>query len=147
MSWFRNLVPSRKSESDFSDLLNTFLQSNEKGIQFDIFRSNKQVLLQVYRQYDVERWQDGFSLTDSKGIIIELHFHKDKTDNEENLERFKDSDLFGRFEQLSVQGQSSYFLGVGSNTPNSEIGDCIWEIINVIYSLSDERIEFTLNAY
>ncbi|MFD0991668.1 hypothetical protein [Tenacibaculum geojense] len=130
--------------NDIVLLSNNFLTSNEKNLQLDFFRDNGQVLLQVYKQYDVNNWDLEFYSTDINSIVIEIHFHKDKTNNELNFMRFKKSELSKKFIELE---KNSYFYRLESKTSKNEFIEFIFNTINIVYEIKNKKFDFTLNAY
>lgn len=130
--------------NNLSLLIATFLSSNEKNIQLDFFRSNEHVLFQIYKQYDVNKWELDFSSTDINSSVIEICFHKNKKNNEGNFIRFSKSAFHDMFTELE---KNSFFYRIHSKTSVTEIVKLLLRLIDSIYDLNDERIEFTLNVY
>lgn len=130
--------------SNLDFLINTFFSSKERDLQLDFFRSNGQVLLQVYKQYDVNKWDLEFNSTDKNATVLEICFHRDKTDNKENFDRFCKSDYCKDFLELE---KNSYFYRIESTTSSEKVKDFLLKLIFSIYKLEDKKIEFTLNAY
>lgn len=130
--------------NNLSLLITTFLSSNEKNIQLDFFRSNEHVLFQIYKQYDVNKWELDFSSTDINSSVIEICFHENKKNNEENFIRFSKSTFHDMFTELE---KNSFFYRIHSKTSVTEIVKLLLRLIDSIYDLNDERIEFTLNVY
>lgn len=122
------------------------IDSNSSSIQLDIFRNNGQVLMQIFKQKNVSTWNRGIELTDSDGLIINLHFHKNKTNNFDNFKRFFDSDIFTKFKKYPIP-ENSYFIGINSQYLINEIHDFILEILDTVYNLEGEAMEFTVNSY
>lgn len=128
--------------------IDTFLNSNEKGLQLDFFRKNGQVLLQVFKGYDVEGWDIDLVLPDEDSVVIELHFHKNKTDNKANLDQFMQSGFFNEFEKVDLKDQDNAFFSIVIHNQDGEaLEDKLHNIIAEIYSLDGEEVGFTLNAY
>jgi len=125
------------------DLANTFIFSNEKNIQFDFFRENNQVLLQCYKQNDVNNWEIDFYSEDNNTIVIELRFHKDKTNNKLNYKRFLESKYKFKF---SLVEKDTFFIRVNSGITSFKLIEDIKTLITDIY-LYDGKLKFTLNAY
>ncbi|CAM1351018.1 hypothetical protein [Tenacibaculum halocynthiae] len=115
-----------------------------KNLQLDVFRSNGQVLMQLYKQRDVNLWDLNFDFPDDKAIVIEVSFHKDKLDNSKNLSNFKSSKLFEKFTEVE---KNDYFLRLRGNTDTIEVYKVVMKIVNDVYSLKNEYINYTLNAY
>ena len=128
------------------ELLNEMIASSEKNLQLDIFRMNGQVLLQVFKAEDVGKWDTQFKVR-SDSLVFQLLFNKGKTDNQDNLERFKESMLFKDFEFVEFFKQTNYFSNVPIANGVISISEKIMKIINVVYGLRIDEARITLNAY
>lgn len=128
-------------------VIGSFIESNERNMQLDIFRKNGEVLLQIFKQTDVKGWGLGINITDNKGFVVQLLFHKDKTRNEENYKSFQNSSCFNNFEKINFHGQNAYFMGIPSKIGLDSFESEIYNILNQVYSFSDESFDVTLNAY
>ncbi|UOX34827.1 hypothetical protein LXD69_04785 [Flavobacterium sediminilitoris] len=126
--------------------ISIFINSQEKNLQLDFFRENQQVLLQIFKGYDVKNWKIAFE-SDNDDLILMIHFHKDKIDNKLNLERFKNSKWYNDFERVIMQGEVQYYLKSRTAHDSNILEIEIRELINIVYSLSFEKVAFTLNAY
>ncbi len=124
-------------------LILTFLSSKERNLQLDFFRDNGQVLLQLYKQYDVNTWGIDFSSSDLDASVLELRFHKDKSNDKENNQRFVNSSLFMEFNLVE---KNTYFMRISSGTDSRGIEDKILNIIKEVYNYNGE-FSYTLNAY
>lgn len=132
------------------DALQKILSSDIPNIQLDFFRANGQVLFQVYKQKDVSTWKNNFVLTDENGLILEILFHKNKTNNSKNLKRFLKSSLNDSLKRIDKINQNSYFYGINSQENTSEIVDKLLLILNEVFELSESELKktyLTLNAY
>jgi hypothetical protein len=132
--------------SEIQKLILQFIQSTERSIQFDIY-SRKQIVLQIYKRYDVKNWGYGIENKIMEDLVVELTFKKQKIDNDKNKERFLKSDLCGKFCRFDTIKEDSYWTGIDSKLDTDLIMRNILEIIDSVYDLGDEKVEFTLNAY
>jgi hypothetical protein len=123
-----------------------FVNSQEPGIQLDVFRENGQMLLQIGKGYDVKNWNTPLKVN-SNDIILLLHFHKSKDHNSKNLLRFLNSPLFRNYERFQMQGQEMYF-SKSATTLKPEILEMeIRELVRDIYELDNEEVNYSLKAY
>ena len=132
--------------SEIQKLILQFIQSTERSIQFDLY-SRKQIVLQTYKRYDVRNWGYGIENKIIEDLIVELTFNKQKINNDKNKERFLKSDLCSKFFRFDTIKEDSYWTGIDSKTDIDSIIMIIFEIIDTVYDLGDEKVEFTLNAY
>lgn len=132
--------------SEIQKLILEFIQSTERSIQFDIY-SRKQIVLQIYKRYDVKNWGYGIENKIMEDLVVELTFNKQKIDNDKNKERFLKSDLCSKFCRFDTIKEDSYWTGIDSKPDTGLIMRNILEIIDSVYDLGDEKVEFTLNAY
>jgi len=123
------------------------MNNTEQNVQLDIFRENGQVLMQVYKQKDVTKWELGVELVDKNGFVIEITFHPNKSKNKENIKRFLESELYKKFNKYDSIEQNSYFIGIPSNWNIKNIEDIILKILSDIFNMKIKNIHFTLNAY
>jgi len=126
--------------------INHFVKSQERNIQLDFFRSNGEVLFQVFKQYDTKRWDTKIELVDEKGLILQIIFNKGKTHNKENFERFSNSYLFNEFSFIEFHKQKAYFRGIPSSWNQQKVINLFNELINTVFALNS-GFYFTLNAY
>jgi hypothetical protein len=129
-----------------NECVKLFLKSNNRNIQLDIFRINGEVLMQIFRKRDVKSWSWGIDYMDDDGCIIDLTFNKQKTNNEQNLKRFENSDFYKFFKIKPSRIGKSFYIDIAESWNNTDLENYIFQIISVIYDMND-RIEFTLNAY
>jgi len=132
----------KKSKS----LINIFLKSKEKNIQLDFYRENGEVLLQIFKGYDVSLWEVDLEFLKNDNIVYQLLFHKDKTNNDGNLKRFEDSFMYSNFKKVDFYNQEAYFYVQSINLPK-ELENKISEILNEVYDIGLDQIKLTLNAY
>lgn len=126
--------------------IRTFVSSREKGLQLDLFRNNGQVLLQLFKGYDVVNWGIGF-VPRGDDLVMMLHFKKHKTDNDLNYQRFLGSNIFARFQRVQVQGEEMYY-SKSSTTEDAAILELeVREIIEKVYQFGTEKVTFSLKAY
>lgn len=135
-----------KRKSKLTLLIETFLKSNEKNIQLDFYRKNGEVLIQLFKGYDVSLWDIDMESLKKDDTVYQLLFHKDKTNNDENIKRFEGSFLFSDFKKVDFYNQNTYFYVQPTNF-SQEVENKIIEILNVVYDLGSNQIKFTLNAY
>jgi hypothetical protein len=132
--------------SDLNSLLTQFVNSNERNISLD-FYSRNQIVLQLYKLCDVKTWNYGIEEFIKDDIIIELTFNKNKIDNQNNKHRFFNSDVFRDFIKMDSVKEYSYWTGVDIKLSINTIKQMIIKIINAVYNLKNETIEFKLIAY
>ena len=131
---------------DLQNLIIKFVQSNQSNLQFD-FYSRNQIVLQIYKISDVKNWGFGIEKQIIQDLIIELTFNKQKIDNDINKARFIKSNLFDCFYKFETIKEDSYWTGIDSKQDLEQIEKQILEIIDTVYSLKGEKIEYTLNAF
>jgi hypothetical protein len=131
---------------DLNSLLTQFINSNERNISLD-FYSRNQIVLQLYKQCDVKTWNYGINEFIKDDIIIELTFNKNKIDNQNNKHRFLNSEVFKDYIKMDSVREDSYWTGVDIKLAISTINQMIIKIINTVYDLKNETIEFRLIAY
>lgn len=134
-----------KNKTDLNSLIKTFIESNERNLQLDFYRKNGEVLLQIFKGYDVNLWEVDIETLEND-IVYQLLFHKDKTANNDNLKRFKHSALFSDFKKVNFYNQNAYFYSVPIGS-SEEIKSKIFEILELIYDLGSNQVRYTLNAY
>ncbi len=132
---------------EITDSIQVLMNNTEQNVQLDIFRENGQVLMQVYKQKDVTKWELGVELVDKNGFVIEITFHPNKSKNKENIKRFLESELYKKFNKYDSIEQNSYFIGIPSNWNIKNIEDIILKILSDIFNMKIKNIHFTLNAY
>ena len=135
-----------KRKSKLTLLIETFLKSKERNIQLDFYRKNGEVLIQLFKGYDVNLWDIDMEAIKKNDTVYQLLFHKDKTNNDENIKRFESSFLFSDFKKVEFYNQNTYFYVQSANF-SQEVENKIIEILNEVYDLGSNRIKFTLNAY
>lgn len=126
-------------------LSKTFLKSDVRGLQFDFFQ-NSQVVLQIFKGYDVINWQFKPKEVNNNEIVFQLLFNNGKDNNKQNLIKFKNSSLFKNFEYVNFYKQDSYFLCMDLVDENKLIY-YIEEIIKEVYSFDIHSVQLTLKAY
>src|SRR5699024_10234763 len=131
----------KKSKS----LINIFLKSKEKNIQLDFYRENGEVLLQIFKGYDVSLWEVDLEFLKNDNIVYQLLFHKDKTNNDGNLKRFEDSFMYSNFKKVDFYNQEAYFYVQSINLPK-ELENKISEILNEVYDIGLDQIYLILIA-
>jgi len=119
--------------------------SREKNVQLDLFRENGQVLLQLYKQSDVNNWGYNINLTDEKGLVLELSFNNAKQNNKYNFKRFKESIYIESFRTFPKVEQNSFFIGFSGHESVEYIVSHVLDIIKTVYEL--ENFNFSINAY
>lgn len=134
-----------KNKTDLNSLIKTFIESKERNLQLDFYRKNGEVLLQIFKGYDVNLWKVDIETLEND-IVYQLLFHKDKTANNDNLKRFKHSALFSDFKKVDFYNQNAYFYSVPIGF-SEEIKSKIFEILELIYDLGSNQVRYTLNAY
>lgn len=132
-------------KNNLKHLLRIIRKSKERNIQLDFFRKNGEVILQIYKQKDVSTWSNDINLTDSQGLVLDLYFHENTINNNENFERFKNSIYFERAFKPVNPEYNSYFIGVESSMKLNRVLLIIKDIIINIYEIKD--FEYTLKAY
>ena len=132
---------------EITDSIQVLMNNTEQNVQLDIFRENGQVLMQVYKQKDVTKWELGVELVDKNGFVNEITFHPNKSKNKENIKRFLESELYKKFNKYDSIEQNSYFIGIPSNWNIKNIEDIILKILSDIFNMKIKNIHFTLNAY
>ena len=132
--------------NNIQQALITFLESQEKNIQLDFFRENGEVILQLFKEYDVANWGLGVEFIDN-GTIAQLVFNKNKSNNFENFNRFQDSDLFDLFIHVNFHGQNAFFSDIPPETDIRNIELFISKCFHSIYDINNENISFSLDAY
>ena len=131
---------------DLESFLTQFVNSNERNIQLD-FYSRNQIVLQLYKLCDVKTWNYGIEEFIKDDIIIELTFNKNKIDNQNNKHRFFNSDFFKDFIKMDSVKEDSYWTGVDIKLSITTIKQMIIKIVNTVYDIKNEKIEFRLTAY
>ena len=131
--------------NDIFQLSKTFLKENSRGIQFDFFH-NKQVILQIFKGYDVINWKFKPQNVNSNDIVFQLLFNNGKDNNKQNELKFKNSSIFTSFEYVNFYKQESYFLYLNLKDENKLV-DYIEEIIKEVYIFDIQNVQFTLKAY
>lgn len=126
-------------------LSKTFLKSDVRGLQFDFFQ-NSQVVLQIFKGYDVINWQFKPKEVNNNEIVFQLLFNNGKDNNKQNLIKFKNSSLFKNFEYVNFYKQDLYFLCMDLVDENKLIY-YIEEIIKEVYSFDIHSVQLTLKAY
>lgn len=126
-------------------LSRTFLKSGVRGLQFDFFH-NSQVVLQIFKGYDVINWQFKPKEVKNNEIVFQLLFNNGKDNNKQNLIKFKNSSLFKNFEYVNFYKQESYFLCMNLIDENKLVF-YIEEIIKEVYSFDIHSVQFSLKAY
>jgi len=124
-----------------------FNNLNDKNLQLDFFRGNKQVVLQIFKGYDVRLWNIDFEVKDYNSYILNLHFNKGKTNNKLNYDRFMNSSYFNKFKLVKVNKIFTNYFEIGQNESIEFVENTILDIIRVIYDIDLNEVEFTLNAY
>ena len=127
-------------------LLTQFVNSNGRNIQLD-FSSRNQIVLQLFKLSDAKTWNYGIEEIIKDDIIIELTFNKNKIDNQNNKHRFINSEVFKHFIKMDSIKEDSYWTGVDEKMNISVIKQMIFKIINTVYDLKDNKIEYSLTAY
>ena len=131
---------------DLNSLLTQFVNSNERNISLD-FYSRDQIVLQLYKLCDVKTWNYGINEFIKDDIVIELTFNKNKIDNQNNKHRFLNSEVFKDFIKMDSVKEDSYWTGVDIRLAINSINQMIINIINTVYDLKNDIIEFRLIAY
>lgn len=126
--------------------INMFVNKRIKGLQLDFFRENNEVLLQLFKGYDVVNWDIDY-VVDYNDVVFCLHFHKAKTNNFINFERFLNSNISNLFTLIKEQGQFMYYANLSSNIGVSALENEVRGIIDIVYDLNRENFIFTLNQY
>ncbi|XLS28400.1 hypothetical protein ACJD0Z_14480 [Flavobacteriaceae bacterium M23B6Z8] len=126
--------------------LQFFIRSDEKGLQLDFFRDDGQVLLQIYKGNEVATWNKVYVI-DENELLLLLRFHKSKTDNESNFNRFMSLNTFTQFRKIKDQNQIFYYQPVSATTKIPMLQRKILDIIFDVYDLRSNQFSFTLNAY
>ena len=129
--------------NNLKDFIDSFINSKERNLQLDIFRENKQVLFQLYKQYDVNRWEIRYDSIDLDSSVLELRFNREKTSNKKNKERFETSEAIKNFDLVE---KDTYFRRFDSDMDAEEIENEIIHLLKVVYEYNGQLI-YTLNAY
>ena len=132
--------------SDLKKLIIQFIQTQDRNLQFDFYLHN-QIILQIYKLYDIKTWGYGIEKQIVSDLVVELTFNKQKFNNENNKRRLLNSDLFHRFYRFDTIKEDSYWIGIDSKQSTELIESQILEIINTVYDLNGENIVFTVNAF
>jgi hypothetical protein len=131
--------------NDIYKLSNTFLKSTTRNIQFDFYHRN-QIILQIFKGYDVVNWRDKPNNVNNNQIVFQLLFNGGKDNNKLNLSNFKNSSLFNDFEYVNFYKQESYFYCV--NILNEiELINYIEKIILSVYFFEIQKVDYTLKVY
>ena len=133
--------------SFLNQAIGSFIESNERNLQLDIFRKNGEVLLQMFKQSDVTKWGLDIKVADDMGFVVQLLFHKNKTGNKESYQRFLESNCFNDFKKIDFHGQNAYFMGIPSGVSLDVIEEKLHKILSRVYSFNDDSFDVTLNAY
>ncbi len=131
---------------NLESLMTQFLNSDERKIQLD-FYSRNQIILQLFKLSDVKTWNYGIEKYIKDEIVIELTFNKNKIDNQNNKHRFINSEIFKAFFKLDSIKEDSYWTGVDIKLNITQINQMIIRIINTVYELKNETVEYRLTAY
>ena len=131
--------------NDIYQLSNTFIKSTARNIQFDFYHRN-QIILQIFKGYDVVNWRDKPNNVNNNQIVFQLLFNSGKDNNKLNLSNFKNSMLFNDFEYVNFYKQESYFCSV-EISDEIELVNYIEKIISSVYLFEIQKVDFTLKAY
>jgi hypothetical protein len=131
--------------NDIYQLSNTFINSTTRNIQFDFYHRN-QIILQIFKGYDVVNWRDKPTNINNNQIVFQLLFNGGKDNNKLNLSNFKNSTLFNVFEYVNFYKQESYFCSV-EISDEIELVNYIEKIISSVYLFEIQKVDYTLKAY
>ena len=128
--------------------LNKLQFTLEKNVQLDFFRYNGEVLLQIFKGSDVKHWEIDLEILNDKCFVFQVLFHKNKTNNDLNYDRFISSNLNNEFEKIPFHGQLAFFSLVPFDLLNeNQIQEKIVKLIIKLYNINTSEFYFTLNAY
>lgn len=130
---------------DIYQLSKIFLKSTTKNIQFDFYHNN-QIILQIFKGYDVVNWRDKPNSIDNDQTVFQLLFNGGKENNKLNLLKFKNSLIFEDFVYVNFYKQETYFYGL-KITDEIELVNYIEKIISSVYLFDIQKVEFTLKVY
>lgn len=112
----------------------------------DFFRTNGQVLAQLYGYKAIKSFRTQLNFGDEDGYIIELYFFKAKTNNCENERRFLLSDYYSMFKQFEgIEPKGAYFSFLKSDISDEYFGEFLEEMLRTIYG-SDVQIEIKVHG-
>ena len=117
--------------------------------QLEIFHQG-QVLLQVFNQNDVKKWDLALPTNQEGGVMVNVFFNKNKRNNGQNYSRFSKSPLFGLFTLHEYQkGRvKSFFMPVSKQKSIRETAFLIQKILLEIYELpNDTPLDIFVRAY
>ncbi|MQP51404.1 MULTISPECIES: hypothetical protein [unclassified Flavobacterium] len=130
---------------DIYQLSKIFIKSTAKNIQFDFYHNN-QIILQIFKGYDVVNWRDKPNSIDNDQTVFQLLFNGGKENNKLNLLKFKNSLIFEDFVHVNFYKQETYFYGL-KITDEIELVNYIEKIISSVYLFDIQKVVFTLKVY
>ena len=128
-------------------LVTLFKKSKEKNLQLDFFRDNGEVLLQFFKGYDIKTWEKFIPNINEGKVLIQILFHKDKTNNNLNYKRFLDYGYPESFVKVDFHNQNTYFKIVESDFIIKNFMFELEKILQDVYGVKIEHTKYTLNAY
>lgn len=136
-------------EKSIKELLYSLINSEYPRTQMDIFYQG-QVIMQIYNQSDVKKWDVDLPITLSEngGVVMDLTFTKGKINNSENFKRFLESPFFDEFISSREKSIQSYFSSISNPFSLDTLAKKVTDIIFTVYEIkSPEKIEVFVRAF
>lgn len=128
--------------------LKSFSNSTEKKIQLDIMYGGE-VLLQVFKQADVNKWKAVAPISDSRGEVVLIFFNLKKSPSKLNFERFSKMEIFENFILVDLGAEVDvYLLHISSLMDYKKQESIIKKLLIGIYKLNgQEDFEIIVRAF
>ncbi len=138
------MIPNNKIPLELA--INQFLLNKENGVGISLYKGGY-IIGQLMKGYDTKNfaWTEGLKIK-NKSVIFLLHFHKDKSDNESNKLRFKESSFYNRFQKKNTNGEEIFvsIIDLPLFKKKSHLINLLNSFLFEIYKFNDsEKLEFS----
>ena len=119
--------------------LNLFRRISETDIQFDIHRTSGEVLLQVYHNSDINRWNFGVDFGNTEGYVVEIRFSINGKNKD--FKRFELSEYHALFSQFEgVEPKGAYFKFIEASITDDDMTLFLTKLIHAVYLIENNRM-------
>ena len=125
------------------------ISSRYPKTQLDILW-NGQVVLQVFNQSDVKKWNYQMPLNEEGGIVLNLFFHKTKRNNQDNHIRFKGLDIFDQFilRKMDKGRLMAFYLPISIMANTVKMSETISNLLFDVYGIDFKSpLEFYVRSF
>jgi len=131
----------------FEDAIEEFQTSFERKIQLDLFRESGEVLLQVFKGYDVLNWKFDIGEIQQTDSIFLMFFKPSRKNNENDYERLLNTEYLKDFVEVTDSDRQLFFLKVKGSESSILLHQKVEQVISDVYELPLTETNFTLRGF